>query len=109
MHATAPVFTHSHAEPGTSWLTTNATMRRHTAAARNRIAHALVLTFLLAWAVRGVFVGADPTSGRALIRFNSTSVRAPTRGIRLASLSQRLRSSLPPPSFGAVSINVIFP
>jgi hypothetical protein len=77
MHATAPVFTHAHAEPGTSWLTTTVTIERHTAATRNHIARALVLTFLLAWAVGGVCVGADPSSGRALIRVNSASVRAP--------------------------------
>ncbi len=77
MHATAPVFTHAHAEPGTSWLTITVTMEMHTAATRNHIARALVLTFLLAWAVDGVCVGADPTGGRALIRVNFASVRAP--------------------------------
>ena len=77
MHATAPVFTHAHAEPGTSWLTITATIARHTAATRNHIARALVLSFLLAWSVGGVCVGADPTIGQAFITVNSASARAP--------------------------------
>jgi len=76
-HATATGFTHSHAEPATSWLTITATTETHTAATRNNIARALVLTFLLPWAVGGVCVGADPASARALITVNSASVRAP--------------------------------
>ncbi len=57
-HATAPVFTHSQAGPGTSWLTITATTRRHAAANKNPVARALALASALAWAVGDV--GADP-------------------------------------------------
>jgi hypothetical protein len=71
------VFTHSHAEPGTSWLTITATIERHTATARNNIARALLLMFLLAGTVGGACVGLDRKSGRALITLNSALARTP--------------------------------